>query len=156
MAFDMPDILKIRLKADCPTRSRTEITARQHKVLIDEPPSRNGTDLAQSPLETMLCSFLGCTNVVANVIAEEMGIEITEMGLELVGHFDTKGFLGTGEIDVQFPEIELKADIKTDASPAQIDELKTRLAKRCPVSAILRKSGTEVIESWNIVGPASA
>ena len=48
--------------------------------------------------------------------------------------------------------VALKADIKTDASPDQIDELKTRLAKRCPVSAILRKSGTEVIESWNIVG----
>ena len=50
MAFDMPDILKIRLKADCPTHSRTEITARQHNVLIDEPPSRNGTDLAQNVL----------------------------------------------------------------------------------------------------------
>ncbi len=82
MAFDMPAILKIRLKADCPTHSRTEISARQHKVLIDEPPSRNGTDLAQSPLETLLSSFLGCTNVVANVIAEEMGIVITEMELE--------------------------------------------------------------------------
>ncbi|MCZ6453912.1 MAG: OsmC family protein [Alphaproteobacteria bacterium] len=152
MSFDMPAILKIRLKADCPTHSRTEISARQHKVLIDEPPSRNGTDLAQSPLETLLSSFLGCTNVVANVIAEEMGIVITEMELELVGHFDTQGFLGTAEIDTQFPQIELTADIKTDASPAQIDELKTRLAKRCPVSAILRKSGTEVIETWNIVG----
>jgi uncharacterized OsmC-like protein len=86
------------------------------------------------------------------LIAEEMGIEITEMQLELVGHFDTQGFLGTGEIDIQFPQIELKADIKTDASADQIDELKTRLAKRCPVSAILRKSGTEVIETWNIVG----
>ena len=43
MAFEMPAILKIRLKADCPTHSRTEISARQHKVLIDEPPSRDGT-----------------------------------------------------------------------------------------------------------------
>ena len=152
MAFDMPAILKIRLKAECPTHSRTKISARQHTMLIDEPPSRNGTDLAQTPLETLMCSFLGCTNVVANVIAEEMGIEITEMALELVGHFDTQGFLGTGEVDVQFPQIELKADIETDASADQIDELKSRLAKRCPVSAILRKAGTEVIETWNIVG----
>ncbi len=152
MAFEMPAILKIRLKADCPTHSRTEISARQHTVLIDEPPSRNGTDLAQTPLETLLSSFLGCTNVVANVIAEEMGIEITEMGLQLVGHYDTAGFLGTAEIDVQFPQIELIADIKTDADPAQIDELKSRLATRCPVSAILRKSGTEIIETWNIIG----
>ena len=152
MAFEMPAILKIRLKADCPTHSRTEVSARQHKVLIDEPPSRNGTDLAQTPLETLLCSFLGCTNVVANVIAEDMGIKIEDMSLELVGHYDTSGFLGTADIDTQFPKIELKADIKTAASAEQIEELKTRLAKRCPVSAILRKSGTEVIETWNIVG----
>ena len=72
--------------------------------------------------------------------------------LELVAHFDTRGFLGTEDIDTQFPQIELKADIKTDASAAQIDELKARLATRCPVSAILRKSGTEVIETWNITG----
>ena len=90
--------------------------------------------------------------MVAHVIAEDMGIEIDDMSLELVGHFDTQGFLDTAEIDTQFPQIELKADIKTDASPDQIDELKTRLATRCPVSAILRKSGTEVIETWNIVG----
>jgi uncharacterized OsmC-like protein len=152
MAFEMPAILKIRLKADCPTHSRTEISARQHKVLIDEPPSRQGTDLAQTPLETLLSSFLGCTNVVANYVAGEMGVEISEMDLELVGHFDTRGFLGTEEIDTQFPQIELKADIKTNASPDQIEDLKTQLATRCPVSAILRKSGTEVIETWNIVG----
>ena len=56
MVFEMPAILKIRLKAECPTHSRTEVSARQHKVLIDEPPSRNGTDMAQSPLETLMSS----------------------------------------------------------------------------------------------------
>ncbi len=81
-----------------------------------------------------------------------MGIEITEMDLKLVGHFDTRGFLGTEDIDIQFPQIELIANIETDADPSQIDELKVRLAKRCPVSAILRKSGTEIVETWNITG----
>ncbi len=152
MAFEMPAILKIRLKADCPTHSRTEVSARQHKLLIDEPPSRDGSDLAQTPLETLLSSFLGCTNVVANYVADEMDIEITEMDLQLVGHFDTRGFLGTEDIDTQFPQIELIANIETDADPSQIDELKERLATRCPVSAILRKSGTEFIETWNIAG----
>ena len=136
MAFEMPAILKIRLKAECPTHSRTEVSARQHQVLIDEPPSRNGTDMAQSPLETMLSSFLGCTNVVANVIAEEMGIEIIEMNLSLLGHFDTAGFLGTAESVTQFPTIELTVDIRTNADADQIEELKGQLAKRCPVSAI--------------------
>ena len=152
VAYKMPAILKIRLDADCQTHSRTEISARQHKIVIDEPPSREGSDLAPTPLETMLSSFLGCTNVVAHVIADEMGIEIAEMDLQLVGHFDTAGFLGTAETDVQFPKIELNADIRNDAAPAQIDELKSRLAKRCPVSVILRKAGTDVVETWNISG----
>lgn len=152
VAYEMPTILKIRLDADCQTHSRTEISARQHKVLIDEPPSREGSDLAPTPLETLLSSFLGCTNVVAHVIADEMGIKLDQMELQLVGHFDTAGFLGTADTDIQFPKIELTADIMTDADPAQIDELKSRLAKRCPVSSILRKAGTEIVETWNISG----
>ena len=97
-----------------------------------------------------------CQPPIASVTSVPDLRNITDMALELVGHFDTQGFLGTGEIHTQFPQIELKAEIKTDASPEQIDELKTRLAKRCPVSAILRKSGTEIIESWNIAGPGTA
>ena len=77
MAFTMPEIFKISVAAACPSHSRTDVTARQHTIVIDEPPHRGGTDVAQTPLETLLASFLGCNNVIANMIAEDIGIEAT-------------------------------------------------------------------------------
>ena len=98
MAYTMPDIFKISVKADCPSHARTDISARQHTVVIDEPPQRAGTDLGPSPLETLLGAYLGCTNVIANVLAEEMGFEIISLSLRLTGHFDTRGVFGTADV----------------------------------------------------------
>ena len=126
---------------------------RKHTVIVDEPTARGGTDLAATPLETMLSSFLACTNVVANMIAEDMGIEIDHMALSLVGHFDTRGVFDNAPVSVPFPTIELQVDVTTSATETEIDQLKTALARRCPVSVILRESGSDIVETWRIVRP---
>lgn len=154
--FTMPEQFPIRVSATCPTHARTEASARQHRLVIDEPPSRNGTDLGPSPLETLLCSYLACTNVVANMIAEESGIRVEAMKLGLVGHFDTRGVFGKADIAVPFPRIELKVELVADVSEAQLKALQSALAKRCPVSAILRQAGCEIEEQWTVARPDSA
>lgn len=155
MAFTMPDTFRIRVSGACPTRARTEIRARQHRTVIDEPPAREGTDLGPSPLETMLSSYLGCTNVVANMIAEEMGITIRRMNLALVGHFDTRGVFNKADVTVPFPVIELVVDIDCDADDRALEELKATLARRCPVSMILRQAGSEIRQTWNRMAAAA-
>lgn len=84
MVSTMPNIFKISVRGSCPTRTRTETTMRHHKLVLDEPPQRNGTDLGPTPLETTLAAYLGCTNVIGNILAEEMGIEIKTMSFELL------------------------------------------------------------------------
>lgn len=153
MAFTMPEIFKISVAAACPSHSRTDVSARQHTIVIDEPPHRGGTDVAQTPLETLLASFLGCTNVIANMIAEDMGIEIDNLSLSLTAKLDTRGVFDKARVKVPFPEIALTVDVTTEADDAQIEELKTALARRCPVSTILRQSGSQVIETWNVTRP---
>lgn len=152
-SFTMPEHFPIRVSASCPTHARTEAKARQHRFIIDEPPSRNGTDLGPSPLETMLCSYLACTNVVANMIAQESAIRIESMELELVGHFDTRGVFGKAQIAVPFPRLELKVELVADADESQIEVLRTALAKRCPVSMILRQAGCVIEEQWTVTRP---
>jgi len=149
-SFTMPATFPIRVAATCPTHARTETRARQHRLVIDEPPSRSGTDFGPSPLETMLSSFLGCTNVVANMIADDMGIRIESMSLKVVGHLDTRGVFGKADVTVPFPRIELKVDLVTDASESEIDAVRVALAKRCPVSVILRGAGCNIEEQWNV------
>lgn len=148
-SFTMPETFKIPLDAACPSHARTDVTARSHTFTIDEPPARNGTDLGPSPLETMLSSYLGCTNVIANMIAEEMSITIRNMRLSLAGYFDTRGVFNKADVTVPFPRITLKVDLDTDADDEQLKDLKVALARRCPVSVILRQAGCDIEEQWN-------
>lgn len=151
--FTMPEHFAIRVSATCPTHARTEAKARQHRLVIDEPPSRNGTDLGPTPLETMLCSYLACTNVIANMIAEESAIRIESMHLQLIGHFDTRGVFGKADVAVPFPRIELKVELVADADESQIQGLRAALAKRCPISVILRQAGCAIEEQWTVARP---
>lgn len=149
-SFTMPEIFTINVEASCPSHAQTRVTARKHTLVIDEPPARHGTDQGPTPLETLLASFLSCTNVIANLLAEEMGIEIRSMEMSLTGHFDTRGVFGRAKVTVPFPTIELAVRVVSDADPAKIEELRAALARRCPVSVILRQAGCNIVDRWTV------
>lgn len=148
MAFTMPKLFKIAVAGAAETRSRTRLTARRHEILVDEPPDRHGDDRAASPLETMLSSLLACTNVVANIVAEERGVVIRDMKLALTGHFDTRGVMGVEDVTKPFPRIDMEVVLDTNASDADIQALKAAVAARCPIAVILRRAGTEIADVW--------
>lgn len=147
----MPDLFKIHVDGASVSAARTELHARNHLVATDEPKERGGTDLSATPLETMLSSFLGCTTVITNFVAGQMGIEIETMEMRLVGHFDTRGVFDKADVRVPFPTIEMQVDLKTSATPDQIESLKIEVAEKCPVSVILREAGCQIIDSWQAV-----
>ncbi|WP_298360694.1 OsmC family protein [uncultured Litoreibacter sp.] len=148
MAHVMPDLFKIDVTGHSVSDARTEMVARHNLVATDEPPERGGTDLYASPLETMLSSFLGCTNVIANYVAGLLKMKVESMEFDLTGHFDTRGVFGKAEIGTPFPTIELTVRLKTDATDAQIEQLKTIVAEKCPVSVLLRRAGCDIVENW--------
>jgi len=153
MRISMPDIFKIQVTGTCPSHARTELKARQHRVTVDEPRERGGEDTAPTPLETLFCSYLACTNVIANLLAHEMGVEIKDMSFELTAHFDTRGVFGKAEVAVPFPDIDLTVDITTEAGEDELERLQAALARRCPVSAVLRGAGCRINETWHVNRP---
>ncbi|WP_417811815.1 OsmC family protein [Thalassospira alkalitolerans] len=148
MAHAMPDLFKIDVKGKAITHARSEMVARGKVVATDEPPERGGTDLFATPLETMLSSFLGCTNVIANYVAGLLKMELRGLEFEVCGHFDTRGVFGKADIGTPFPVIELTVFVLTDAEDAQIEQLKTITGEKCPVSVLLRRAGCEIKENW--------
>lgn len=144
----MPDLFKIDVKGHAVSHARTEMVARGKVVTTDEPPERGGTDLFATPLETMLSSFLGCTNVITNFVAGMLKIDLRGMELDVCGHFDTRGVFGKAEIGTPFPVIELKVVLDTDASDEEIAKLQKIVGDKCPVSVLLRRAGCEIQESW--------
>lgn len=153
MAFDMPHLFTIRVNGESPNRALTRARARTHELVIDEPPARHGQDEGPTPLETLLSSYLACTNVIANIVAEEMGITIGAMTSSLRADFDTRGVFAKADVDVPFPTITLEIELRTDASEEQIEALRKAVAKRCPVSVILRAAGSRIDEHWRVIRP---
>ena len=56
-------------------------------------------------------------------------------------------------LEPEFPEVTLKIDITTDADDASVEKVKTDLARFCPISKVIRQSGTKINEVWTVTRP---
>ncbi|HVB81537.1 MAG TPA: OsmC family protein [Candidatus Binataceae bacterium] len=150
MAITEKLVVPMKLQGTCPTHARTHVKSGIHEIVIDEPKSRGGTDMAPTPLETLIASLIGCTNVILNKIAEHNGIPVRSLAVEAEAMLDRRGTQLQEEVAIPFPNIKLVINLRTDADAGGIARLKSDLGRFCPVSKILRQSGTEIEEVWNV------
>lgn len=146
-------VVTMKLQGTCTSHSRTDIAVRDQQITIDEPEVRGGTNQGPSPTETMLAALIGCTNVIAHKVASKNGVQIDAMSVSAEAKFDRRGVTLVEEVAVPFPEITLRIDVTTDAGEMAIEKLKTDLAKFCPVSKVIRESGSKINELWTISRP---
>jgi len=140
----------VRTKSVCPTPTLTKVSVRNFEIIIDEPPSNHGEDEGPQPLEYLLASLAGCTNVIINKIAVENSISLIDLEVDVVGVLDTRGIYGVEPIIVPFPEIRLDIRLKTRNSEDDMDLVREQLDWRCPVKVIVRQSGSVIKENWDI------
>ena len=150
MAITHKTLVPMAVSAECPTHARTSARAGKHKIVIDEPAPRGGSDLGPTPIETMIASLLGCTNVILNRVAEKNEVEIKALSLAAEASFDRRGVMLEEEVAVPFPKIRLTINLTTPATDTEVQRLKSDLGKYCPVSKVIRQSGTKLQEIWNI------
>ena len=142
-----------RIRGNCPTHSRTEISVRDVKAVVDEPKEREGTNMGPTPTETMVAALIACTNVITHKCAKKHGVDLKAITIDAESTFDRRGSQLLEEIDVPFPKIRLVINVATDANKADMEKVKTDLHRFCPVSKVIRNSGTEVEEIWNVTRP---
>ena len=143
-------LVPIRMSAEAPTPTRTHAKILQHELVMDEPESRHGTGLGPTPLDTLVAALAGCTNVVLNRIAEENGIEVRGLSLDLRSRLDVRGIRGIEEIDRPLRRIDLRIKFETTAEADKVELLRSQLNRRCAVSVIFREAGIEVNETWDV------
>jgi uncharacterized OsmC-like protein len=142
----------MKLAAKSTSHARTDVSVRDVASIIDEPEARGGTNQGLTPTETLMASLLGCTNVITNRIAEHMGVEIGAMDVALSADFDRRGVMLEEDVERPFSNVVLDIDIRTDATPEQMEKIKTDLAKFCPIAKVIRGSGVTITENWNVSG----
>src|SRR5258708_38699131 len=107
-----------RVRGNCPTHSRTEISVRDVKAVIDEPKEREGTNMGPTPTETMAAALIACTNVISHKCAKKHGAELKAMTIDAESTLDRRGTQLLEPIEVPCPTIGRVADVTTDALEA--------------------------------------
>jgi uncharacterized OsmC-like protein len=142
--------VRMKMEGNCVSHSRTDVSVRDVSSVIDEPAERGGTNQGLTPTETLMASLIGCTNVIAHKVAEKNGVHFKAMQVRLEAEFDRRGVTLQEEVAVPFPSATLYIDVTTDADEAAIAKVKQELAMFCPVSKVIRGSGTKLEEVWTV------
>jgi len=146
-------IVKMKAHGDVRHHVRTDISIRDLTTVIDEPTERGGTNQGVTPTETLVAALIGCTTVVSHRIAGRLGIELADMSVDVSAEFDRRGVMQEEWVTVPFPSMDLAISVVTAASHDDIERLKQDLRKFCPISNMIRESGTELTETWNVTRP---
>ncbi|MCK9410938.1 MAG: OsmC family protein [Prolixibacteraceae bacterium] len=134
-------LLNFSIKGGNENPTKFVANARNFKVIVDEPAALGGTDHGPNPVEYLLAGYAGCLNVVAHLVAKELGIEIKKLAIEVDGDLNPAKFLGQSNDDrAGFQSINVSINIDTDADQLSIDKWLKEVENRCPINDNLRNT----------------
>jgi uncharacterized OsmC-like protein len=105
-----------------------EDTSRTNPFVLDadEPPVLLGQDKGANPVEFVLHALAACLTTSLVYHAAARGITLESVESQLEGDLDLQGFLGlSDQVRRGYKEIRVKFNVKSDASPEQLEELAT-------------------------------
>ncbi len=107
-------------------------------ITVDEPPGLGGGDQGPTPVELLLIALGSCQEIVYAAYAEQFGIQLDAIEIELTGTIDLRGFLGIEpSIRPGFTRIETRVRLVSDAPEERLRELTDLVERFCPVQDML-------------------
>ncbi len=127
--------LNFSIEGKSVTATKYEGKTRQFKHIIDEPEALGGEDAAANPVEFILAGYAGCLNVVYNLVAKELGIEIYDLKISINGDINPEKFLGISNKErTGFQSLNVHIELETNGTPEQEQQLIATAKERCPVN----------------------
>jgi uncharacterized OsmC-like protein len=124
----------------------------EHLIAVDAAPAFGGRDTAPSPIAYVLGSLLSCSQVTAQLVAKDLGIELRGFAFNLSADLDTAVLVGGArDGNPNFESVKIEALVETDASEAQFAQLKRETERHCPIYQLFSRSGVDVSSSWRAV-----
>ena len=130
----MPKItFKAKAKSENPMKSVVETS--HFKMIIDEPKTMGGTDDGAAPVEYLLAALAGCLNIVGHAVAQELGMKLNGLEIDVEGDLNPAKFMGKStEERTGFQDVRVTLKPDTDADQATLEKWLGSLEERCPVS----------------------
>jgi putative redox protein len=109
----------------------TEITARTHKIISDEPVEKNGSDKGLTPSELLASSLASCTSITLRMYAnrKEYDIQSINTKVELIKATESN------KENRFIREIQIEGNVGEAARKRML-----QIANLCPIHKILEKS----------------
>lgn len=148
MAIRQKTTVPLKLGAECPSHSLSNVSVRDIKFAIDEPVERGGTNTGPTPTDTAIAALVGCTNVIGHKCAEKLGIDIGHLSIDATCQFDRRGVTLSENIDVPFQKIALNVTASGPATAQELELVAREVEKYCPLSKLFRQAGTVIEETW--------
>ena len=149
--MNIENVISMKVEGSSKSHARTDILTRDVESVIDEPTIRGGTNLGLTPTETLMASLIGCTNVITHRIADQLGVKIKKLDVNVNSKFNKDGVSLLKEIEVPFPILEMNIKIASNASENQLETIKKQLKMFCPISKVISNSGTKIIDNWEVI-----
>mgnify|MGYP005667860017 CR=1 FL=1 len=97
---------------------------RAFEFYADEPAVLLGEDKGANPVEYLLHAMAGCMTTTMVYHSAANGIVIEELGSEMEGDIDIRGFTGISEdVPMGYNEIRIKFRVKTNGDPEELKAL---------------------------------
>ena len=146
----MPDVT-FEADVECVGTTCAIAKTRDFCFRVDEPEHLGGTDTGPNPVEYLLGAYAGCLNILAHMVADELGVKIEEMRIGIEGRLDPAGFMGMDPaVRSGFEEIAVTIDIRSDADEDTLERMMERINSRCPVGDNL-KNPTPITTRLNVL-----
>jgi uncharacterized OsmC-like protein len=114
----------------------TDVVARGHQVVVDEPPSVGGRDLGPTPFDLLAAALGSCTTITLRMYADRKQWPVEEILARVVHRRERTPTVPAG-VDIFSVELQFRGNLD--------DEQRTRLveiAGRCPVHRTLAAGAT--------------
>ncbi|HEU4584287.1 MAG TPA: OsmC family protein [Gemmatimonadaceae bacterium] len=117
----------------------TEIMARGHLLIADEPASVGGTDMGPTPYDYLLASLGACTAMTLRIYADRRGWPLEDVAIRLWQSRVYEKDCEECEVsEVGIEQIEREIDMAGPLTEEQQEGL-IRIADRCPVGQTLAR-----------------
>lgn len=121
-----------------------------HVIEVDAVPAFGGKDAAPGPLAYALASLTSCSQATAQIVARELGIAVERIQFDLEAEIDMSVLVGLpAKALPDFQPITVHVTLTSPASDAQIDELRARVERRCPVFQLFTRAGVPIHARWS-------
>ena len=129
--------------------TKVEIINTEWSLQLDEPIEDGGLNSGPNPMQYFTASLAGCQNEQAQVVADELSLNIEQINIKIEIDLDLSGFMGTADnSNDSYKNVRLDAEVIGEATDEQIKNMGQKVDARCPILALLRTSGCEIESNW--------